>query len=273
MWECRAVMSFLWDIVLIASLMGAFLLVAFLIAADKTRYLVSFDLGLWRDKYYLRTLPNFLQALYDRRFKSPWPRKRNAVAAFFYRFRIRGVLRKHPFLARRNFVHHHLTLYALIEQLRPYIQDFFLQDQQRIVQNTLATMEDTLDRDRLVQFVEAARRHRESFIKSLTPYDQCILIHMIDRRFMPTLRTAHAIFQEHGYSLMPEFNTLRRWESLTGAELVQELPEPVFFDIKRYRAIAPIPARNRTAGGGVSGGGTYGFEPPPEPDSPPTFDL
>ena len=48
---------------------------------------------------------------------------------------------------------------------------------------------------------------------------------MVDRRFIPTLRTAHAIFQEHGYNLLPAFTQLRRWQELTGSELAQELPK------------------------------------------------
>ena len=66
--------------------------------------------------------------------------------------------------------------------------------------------------------------HRAHFYRSLTEYDRQRLVQIIDRRLIPTLRRAHAIFQEHGYSLLPQFTELRRWDEMTGVELVQELP-------------------------------------------------
>jgi len=108
--------------------------------------------------------------------------------------------------------------------LRPYIQDFVLHEQQRIVGERVIEMEDTADRDRLISFIDTVRSYRDGFYKSLTEWDRHTLGEMIDRKMIPTLRRAHAIFQEHGYSLLEEFSLLRSWEQMTGPELAQELP-------------------------------------------------
>ena len=78
---------------------------------------------------------------------------------------------------------------------------------------------------------------------SLTEMDRQTLAAIIDRRFIPTLRSAHAIFQEHGYSLLSEFTLLRRWDEMTGPELVQELPVYVVPRRGRERTSSRIPAR------------------------------
>jgi hypothetical protein len=206
----------------------------FLIAADRKRYLARFDLGSWRDTYYLRSLPNFLQALHDARFPHAWPGALNAVAAALFRFRTRPILRARPALARRNFLRHHLAFQALIEIHRPFVDDALLGETIRIVNQHLPSMEDTADRDRLVAFSQRATERRANFHKSLGNYDRALLAMLRRRRFFATLRMAHAIFQEHGFSLMPELSALRDSEHLSPAELVQELPH-----------IPPAPVRRK----------------------------
>jgi hypothetical protein len=199
-------------------------LVVYVIASDKRRFLTRFDVSQWREGYYLRALPNFLQALHDHHFRTPWPTKPNALATAYFRYRARPLLKKRSPALRRAFLQQHITLFALLEVLQPYLDDFILNEQQRIAGARILEMEDTLDRDRLLGFLESARGHRASFFRSLTDYDRKTLAQIIDRRLIPTLRRAHAIFQEHGYSLLSEFTQLRRWEEMTGVELVQELP-------------------------------------------------
>ncbi len=77
-------------ILLVAGLLFGMGLVCFIIAADRQRFLIRFELQQWRQAYYLRALPNFLQALHDHHFTVPWPTKKNAVSALFFRFRARG---------------------------------------------------------------------------------------------------------------------------------------------------------------------------------------
>ena len=74
---------------LTAGLAGGLGMVTYLIAADRTRFLTRFDLSQWRPGYYLRALPNFLQALHDNHFASPWPAAHNAVATACFRLRAR----------------------------------------------------------------------------------------------------------------------------------------------------------------------------------------
>jgi hypothetical protein len=210
---------------LILMLLSAGMIVLFfIIAADKKRYLVRYDLAHWRDAYYLRALPNFLQALHDARFPHPWPGALNAVAASLFRFRARPILNARPALARRNFLRHHLAFQALIEIHRPFIDDALLGEHVRIVNLHLPSMEDTADRDRLAAFAQRAAEIRAAFHKSLGNYDRALLAQLRRRRFFAILRMAHAIFQEHGFSLMPELSALRDAERLAPAELVQELP-------------------------------------------------
>jgi hypothetical protein len=199
-------------------------LVVLLIAMDRTRFLIRFDLKQWRYAYYMRSLPNFLQALHDNHFTSPWPPHHDAVSAAYFCYRASSLLKKHPAHLRRAFLRQHIALFGLLEVLKPYLRDFILNEQQKIAGDRILTMEDTIERDRLITFLEQIRGERNQFFKTLTDIDRANLIAMVDRRIIPTLRAAHAIFQEHGFVLLPELTQLRRWEEMTGTELVQELP-------------------------------------------------
>lgn len=222
------VMVVIWALTLVA---GAS--VTFFIAADKRRFLAQFELSQWRENIYLRGLPNFLQALYDHRFNTPWPRRCHGLSASLFCFRTGRLLRKRPRSLRHAFLRQHVTLFGLLEILKPYLHDFILSEQQRIAGKRVAEMEDTADRDRLLNFIEAVRQHRERFHKALTEYDHRILIQVVERRLIATLRAAHSVFQEHGFSLMREFNELRRWEQMTGSELSQELPSSAVYHGQR----------------------------------------
>ncbi len=120
-------------------------------------------------------------------------------------------MKKRSQTLRKAFLNQHITLYALLENLRPFIRDFVLNQQIRLVGERIVSMEDTIDRDRLIAFLEEARAERARFFATLTELDRTILAQIIDRKFMPTLKTVHAIFQEHGYTLLPELTQLRRW--------------------------------------------------------------
>jgi hypothetical protein len=223
-----------WSSVIVIAAMGAVaLLVLWIVAADKKRFLAGFHLENWRDTYYLRILPNFLASLKDQHFKTPWPAQCNAVACAWFRVRVGPVLRACPSLARRHFLHHHLTLFALIEQLRPFIDDFILQEKQRIVSACLFEMGDTADRDRLSLYLDGIRAARAAFARSLTIYDRSMLSVIVSRRFIARLRLSHAIFQEHGYTLVPALETLREWEALNGMEIIRTLPHDAFHHPKR----------------------------------------
>ncbi|HEY4328178.1 MAG TPA: hypothetical protein VGN88_00480 [Phycisphaerae bacterium] len=216
-------------IALLASGVG---LVIYLIAADKNRFLARIDLDQWREGYYLRSLPNFLQSLHDNHFRTAWPSSRNAVAAAYFHYRTRPLLKKKPKHLRRAFLNQHVILFGLIEVLGPYLQDFIFQEQQRIAASRVIEMEDTIERERLVAFIESVRAHRARFQRYLSEFDRQIIVGMVDRRIIQTLRSAHSIFQEHGYSLLPEFSQLRRWQEMTGTELVQELPHVPVVKVK-----------------------------------------
>ena len=129
----------------------------------------------------------------------------------------------------------HITLFALLEQLRPYIDDFLLHERQRIIGERIIEMSDTVDRDRLAAYLDSIRLHRAQFYSTITAYDRGIMVTMINRRFIPTIKIAHAVFQEHGFSLLSDFNTLRRWETLQGPDLAQELP-------RNFKAIKKLPS-------------------------------
>src|ERR1051325_1430661 len=144
---------------LAAGLLAGLGLVCYFIAADQQRFLARFDLTQWRDTYYRRALPNFLQALHDNYFRSPWPAQCNALAARFFRFRTGRLLKKHPRHLRRAFLQQHITLHALLHILRPFINDYILSEQLRIAGDRVLDMEDTADRDRIIAFLDAARLH------------------------------------------------------------------------------------------------------------------
>ncbi len=219
----------------VLAMSGAVFSVVYIVAADRKRFLAAFDLPSWRDHQYLRRLPNFLQALHDHRFRSAWPRRHNAVSAWFFTRRAGRFLRNISSPMRRKFIRQHITLFALLELLKPYINDFLLHERQRIVSDRLASMADTVDRDRLATYLDSIRLHRAQFYSEITWYDRRIIVTMVNRKFMPTLKIAHAVFQEHGYSLLPEFDTIRKWESLDGTDLAQELP-------RNLKAIKRLPA-------------------------------
>ncbi len=210
-----------WVTALVAGAMGS---VIYIIARDKRRFLARFELAHWRENYYLRMLPNFLQALHDHHFKSPFPQDRNGASAVFFRYRTRGLLRRRPKGLRSAFLDQHIILFSLLEILRPYLSDFVLSEELKIAGKRVAEMEDTSDRDRLLGFIDAVRAYRADFHKALTEYDHRLLVAIVERRLISTLRAAHAIFQEHGYTLLEDFTVLRRWEQMTGSELAQELP-------------------------------------------------
>jgi hypothetical protein len=96
-------------------------------------------------------------------------------------------------------------------------------------------MGDTVERDRLRAYLDSIRLHRARFYSEATRYDQKMMAMMVERRFMPTLKMAHAVFQEHGFSLLPEFDVIRRWEGMEAVELAQELP-------RNLAAIKRLPA-------------------------------
>jgi hypothetical protein len=85
-------------------------------------------------------------------------------------------------------------------------------------------MEDTIERDRLLAFIDYLGQERASFHASRTPAERVTLELIDERSFIATLRASHAIFQEHGFSLLPAFTQLRCWEEMTGADLVLDLP-------------------------------------------------
>jgi hypothetical protein len=212
-------------VLLMLLLMGAgSAVIGYIIAADKKRYLARYDLAGWRDASYLRALPNFLQAVHDARRRSAWPGRLNAVAAAWFGFRMRGIVKARPALRRQRFLQNHLALQGLIEIHRPFIDDVLLAEHLRIVTLAVRAMEDTADRDRMLAFCERAKDQRAAFAESLCAYDRQVLAELRRRGFFATLRVAHAIFQEHGFSLMPELSALRRFETLAPAEMVQELP-------------------------------------------------
>jgi hypothetical protein len=207
-------------------LLGASLmLVVWVIAADRTRYLTRFDLRHWDEQYYLQALPNFLQALHDDNFTWAWPARLNAVSAAYFAYRVRPILRARPSMTHQAFLQQHLNLCAQLHILRPYIADALMAEQARIVMNRIMEMEDTADRDRLLGFVAQVRRYRTAFQESLTPFDRQNLAQMKCRDFIPTLRRIHAVCLEHGFALLPQFDALRRWRELSGSELVQQLPK------------------------------------------------
>ncbi|MGN6368760.1 MAG: hypothetical protein ACTHN5_10910 [Phycisphaerae bacterium] len=217
------------------ALLGGVAGVIYIVVADRKRFLAQFDLPSWRDHQYLRRLPNFLQALHDHHFRSAWPRRHNAVSARLFSRRAGRFLRNTSPAARRRFMRQHITLFALLEVLKPYIHDFLLHERQRIVAARLEGMSDTVDRDRLATYVDSIRLHRAQFYSKITAYDRRVILAMVNRRFMPKLKIAHAVFQEHGFSLLPEFDVIRRWEGLDGADLAQELPRNLL-EIRRLPA-------------------------------------
>jgi hypothetical protein len=230
--------------------LGGTVVIAYIVAADRKRFLAQFDLPAWRDHHYLRRLPNFLQALHDNHFRSAWPRRHNAVSAGCFSQRAGKHLRNASAGVRRKFMRQHITLFGLLEVLKPYISDFLLHERQRIVSERLIGMSDTVDRDRLATYLDSIRLHRAQFYSGITAYDRRIIVTMVNRKFMPTLKIAHAVFQEHGYSLLPEFDVIRRWEGMEGADLAQELP-------RNMMAIKRLPAGKMKAVnyGGMSEGG------------------
>jgi hypothetical protein len=212
-------------LLLIIGLGGGLGLCCYLLAADRQRFLAGFEVKQWREAYYLRALPNFLQGLHDRHFVSAWPARRNAVAAAFFKWRVRPLLKKRSAPLRRAFLQQHITLFALLEKLAPYLRDYVLHEEQRIIGERIVEMEDTLDRDRLIAYLEAVREERKRFVSTMTGEDRATLAMMTERGILAKFRTAHAIFQEHGYELLPVLTRLRHWQEMTGVELVQELPE------------------------------------------------
>ena len=212
-------------LVIVLSALGLGLgFVIYVIAADRTRFLTRFDINQWREKYYIRALPNFLQALHDHHFKSPFPIQHNAVSTAFFRFRSRPLLSRRSTNLRGAFLNQHIVLFGLLATLKPFLRDFILNEQQRIIGERVVEMEDTIDRDTLMSYLQYVREERHRFFATLPAMDRATLSAIIDRRFIPTLRALHAIYQEHGYSLMPELSQLRQWEQMSGSELVQELP-------------------------------------------------
>ena len=224
-------------------LAGLLLLV---IVADTTRWMVRFDLAGWRERQYIRMLPNFLQALYDRGLTSPWPRRMDAVSATLFQVRIRRILRERPMLVRRGFLRQHYTIWVVMASLRPFLDDSILAEQQRMAMEGVHRMADSADRDRLMHFVAAARTARAAFARSLAPADRQLLLDLRERDLLGTLKRAHAIFREHGYCLWPALEALNHWHGLPGEELVQELPA-IDLPGGRKPRVAAGPARRRAA--------------------------
>ena len=209
-------------ILILLAALGAVLL---LIAADRTRYLARFDLSHWEDKLYLAQLPNFLQYVHDHGYTSPWPARMNAVSAAYFKHELRGILQDRPSLERRNFLHLHLNFQALLYILKPFLDDAILAEQVKITARQVLQMADSADRDRLNQFIDDVRRHRAEFISSLTKVDRQIIHEMQQRDFLGILRSANAIFHEHGFdNLLPSLDVIRHWRNLEGSEMVQQLP-------------------------------------------------
>jgi len=212
-------------LLLLALLAGAALCVV-LIAADPKRFFAQFSLYDWHPRQYQASLSNFLQVLHDAGLPV-WPRRLNAITATFFRLRVRRIIRRRPGLRRSGFLHDHLNLAALLKILKPFIDDQILASQTQMIAGRIPTMADTSDRDRLSNFLERAQCVRIAFQKQLTPVDRQIQDHLNTIHFLAMLQRFHAIFKEHGYSLLPQLDDLLRWETMEGSELVQELPELV----------------------------------------------
>ena len=122
-------------------------------------------------------------------------------------------------------------------QAEAFIEDALLGEQLRLVYGHLREMADTAERDVLLTFAQRGAQRREAFQERLSGSDLARFETLQERRFFETLRRTHAIFQEHGFSLLPELSALREAEGLTGAELAQELP--VLPPARRRRGARP----------------------------------
>jgi hypothetical protein len=254
------------------------LLVVWVIASDRTRYLTRFDRGRWREPYYLTALPNFLQALHDYNLPQAWPARLNAVSAAYFAYRVRPILKAHPSMRREGFLRQHLNLYAQVHMLRPYINDalmgeelrilvgrvmemedsaerddVLMGEELRILVGRVMEMEDSAERDQLLAFITEMRDYRAAFQATLTKYDRAVIARIRSRGFVPLLAQVHTVCLEHGYTLLPEFDVLRRWQELSASELVRALP-----------ALPSVRALRRKAGD-AAGPTTAEHGPSPEP--------
>jgi len=199
--------------------------VGLLIAADRSRYLSQFDFSHWRQRYYLSMLPNFLEALHNARLASPWPKRLNGLSAAIFRLKLRIVLRRTPTLVRRRFLQAHLNLYALLQILKPYIEDALLGEQVHMASHKLVELQSPIDREQLNWYIRRAAEVRSAFDHSLTPLDRRLYQEIVTRNFVGTLKILHAVFREHGYVLFSAIDDLGRWEQLSAKDLVHDLPK------------------------------------------------
>lgn len=182
----------------------ATLLVAWSIMRDRTRYLARFQPlrhpGVSAE--YLAGLSNFLEKLHDRRTNSAWPRRHDALSVLMFCLRTRA-FSLGPSKPAARLIAEHLTLWAQLELLKPFIQQAILGERQRIAVSAILELPDTPERDRLMHFVNDIRQYRDGFARALSP-SECRLYHELERtHYLLTLRKIHAVFDEHGYALGP----------------------------------------------------------------------
>lgn len=186
--------------------------------------LSRFDLSQWRHRNYAGLLPNFLEGLYTRNVTTPWPIARNKIATVLFYFRTRSVLKSTPVQIRRQFHNCHIHLYSLLHMIKPFINDAIHGELQKIASSRVADMLDSLDRERLLQGLKRIAEIRTAFQNGLTAFDRALQEQLLERQIFRQLKSLHAIFSEHGYTLIPGLDEIHRWESLTGPEIARKIP-------------------------------------------------
>jgi hypothetical protein len=206
-------------LIVFVAVMAMVLIVAF----DRRRFLTQVDLRHWKNRLYLMLLPNFLQTLYSRNLRSPWPVRDDEISATFFVLRASRALPPVSRSVQRQFMRCHIHLFALMNRVGPFLQDALLGELQKLAKRQMANVVNSWDYERLSDGVIRIAVLRKSFQDRLDLVDKALAVQIQQTGVLRQLRQVHAIFSEHGYSLLPAFDALMRWEDMNGAELSSEM--------------------------------------------------
>jgi hypothetical protein len=197
-------------------LVGEIAFVIFLVLRDSRRVLERTPSTAWLHGPYGRQLPNVLSILAQKRFPTPWPRRRACWAIYGYKRRAARALR--PVLKNHTacFLDSHLGLWLWLQAHQDTLGQLLCRRQQRCARERLLSETSPAERRALLAFLNAcadAASDPQEFGDAAA----------IAPRFVKQLDRCAMVFREHGYHLSPDFALLDELEHAGVRDLVEDL--------------------------------------------------
>jgi hypothetical protein len=200
-----------------AGLLGSALVLA-IVLLDFKRYLAITPTEDWMERSYGMRLPNVLMQLYEAGYESPWPARPTVLAAILFQRRLHATLRN-ACPRYKRFIRQHMGLWAFLQANRAELHLAVRMAQAYLAERYLRETPDSVHRLRVLLFLK-----QNNFSAALA--EKTTLLGMpLDKGHaaLRRLKAIDALMREHGFHVSAEMACLFRWESASGAEIIDEL--------------------------------------------------